>query len=118
MVALADTVEQKGVKTRVMVTDVNMNGMENRAAIEVLQAELARRGVSDLVEFRYLDGRMHAKSLLVDQQLLIIGSQNFHYSAYGDSGLAEYNLATNDPGALQEYQQTFDYYWEQAKPIE
>jgi phosphatidylserine/phosphatidylglycerophosphate/cardiolipin synthase-like enzyme len=118
MAALVDTVEQNGVKTRVMVTDVNMNGMENRAAIEVMQAELTRRGVSDLVEFRYLDGRMHTKSLLVDGQLLIVGSQNFHYSAYGDSGLAEYNLATNDSGAIQEYQQTFDYYWEQAKPIE
>lgn len=31
---------------------------------------------------------------------------------------AEYNLATDDSGAIQEYQQIFDYYWEQAKPIE
>jgi cardiolipin synthase len=67
---------------------------------------------------RYFDGRMHTKALLVDRELLIVGSQNFHYSAFGDAGLAEYNLATEDPKAIAEFQRTYDYYWDQAIPVE
>ncbi len=118
MRALVDTVEQNRIPVRILVTDVNMNGIENAVAIRVLQDELARRGLEGYVEIRYFDGRMHTKALLVDQELLIVGSQNFHYSAYGDAGLAEYNLATEDPKAISEFQRTFDYYWESATPVE
>ena len=118
MRALVDTVEQNRIPVRILVTDVNMNGIENGVAIRVLKEELARRGLEGYVEVRYFDGRMHTKALLVDQELLIVGSQNFHYSAYGDSGLAEYNLATQDPKAISEFQRTFDYYWEGATPVE
>jgi phosphatidylserine/phosphatidylglycerophosphate/cardiolipin synthase-like enzyme len=86
-------------------------------AIEVMRQELARRGISDLVEFRYLDGRMHTKGVLIDDKLLIVGSQNFHYSSFGESGLAEYNLATQSPEAVSQFKQTFDYYWQSAKPV-
>jgi cardiolipin synthase len=61
---------------------------------------------------------MHTKAMLIDGDLLIVGSQNMHYSAYGDSGLAEYSLATEDPLAIAEFKRTFDYYWEQATPVE
>jgi phosphatidylserine/phosphatidylglycerophosphate/cardiolipin synthase-like enzyme len=118
MRALVDAVEQNHVPVRVLVTDVNMNGIENGVAIRVLQEELQRRGLEEYVEFRYFDGRMHTKALLIDGDLLIVGSQNMHYSAYGDSGLAEYSLATEDPLAIAEFKRTFDYYWEQATPVE
>jgi phosphatidylserine/phosphatidylglycerophosphate/cardiolipin synthase-like enzyme len=118
MRALVDTVEQQHIPVRILVTDVNMNGIENAVAIRVLREELARRGLEDYVEIRYFDGRMHTKSLLIDQELLIVGSQNFHYSSFGDSGLAEYNLATEDPQAIAEYLRTYDYYWEQATPVD
>ena len=117
--ALIDVMEENGVKIRVLVTDVNMNGMENSVALDVLREELDRRGIRDQVEARYYVGRMHSKAFLTDEKLLVVGSQNFHYSAWGDDrGLAEYNLATNDPAAIEEFQRTFEYFWDNATPIE
>jgi phosphatidylserine/phosphatidylglycerophosphate/cardiolipin synthase-like enzyme len=118
MQALLDVMEQNQVHIRVLTTDVNMNGIENSVAIETFQKELARRGLSHLAEFRYYTGRMHAKAFLVDDAFLTVGSQNFHYSAWGDDrGLVEYNLATDAPEAISEFQSAFDYYWQRSKPV-
>ena len=118
MQALLDVMEQNGVHVRVLTTDVNMNGIENSVAIDAFRKELARRGLSHLAEFRYYDGRMHAKAFVVDDQFLVVGSQNFHYSAWGDDrGLVEYNLATNSARAIADFQQTFEYYWQHSKPV-
>ncbi|NOX61359.1 MAG: hypothetical protein GXP42_05360 [Chloroflexi bacterium] len=119
MQALVDVIEQNRVRIRVLVTDVNMNGIENSVAIQALRAELARRGLSEQAEFRYYVGRMHPKAFLVDDAFLVVGSQNFHYSAWGDGrGLVEYNLATNNQDAIAEFQRTFEYFWENGVPVE
>jgi len=119
MQALIDAMEKNGVKIRVLVTDVNMNGIENSVAIQVFMDELAKRGLSDQAEFRYYTGRMHTKAFLADEKLLVVGSQNFHYSAWGDGkGLAEYNLVTNNPEAIAEFKDLFEYRWEQSVPVE
>jgi cardiolipin synthase len=55
------------------------------------------------VELRFFDGRLHAKSVLIDGQLLIISSQNFHYSSFGKGGLREFDAATTDPQAIEIY---------------
>ena len=86
---------------------------------ELLQ-ELERRepGLSELVELRFYNGKIHAKAALIDDQLLIIGSQNMHYSSWGEGGLTEYSVTTNDSGAIAEYQGLFEAKWEQAIPFE
>lgn len=118
MQALLDVMERNHVHIRVLTTDVNMNGIENSVAIETFSKELARRGLSDLAEFRYYEGRVHAKAFLVDDAFLVVGSQNFHYSAWGDGrGLVEYNLATNSDEAITQFQQSFEYYWQHSKPV-
>ncbi len=118
MQALLDVMERKQVHIRVLTTDVNMNGIENSVAIETFQKELARRGLSHLAEFRYYEGRTHAKAFLVDDAFVVVGSQNFHYSAWGDGrGLVEYNLATNSDRAISEFQRAFAYYWAHSKPV-
>jgi phosphatidylserine/phosphatidylglycerophosphate/cardiolipin synthase-like enzyme/MFS family permease len=118
MQALLDVMERNQVHIRVLTTDVNMNGIENSVAIETFRKELARRGLSDLAEFRYYAGRMHAKAFLVDDQFMVVGSQDFHYSAWGDDrGLVEYNLATDSPAAIRDFQGAFKYYWERGKPV-
>lgn len=118
MQALLDVMEQRQVHIRVLTTDVNMNGIENSVAIETFRRELARRGLEHLAEFRYYDGRMHTKAFLVDDAFLVVGSQNFHYSAWGeDRGLVEYNLATNAPEAIQQFQDSFAYYWAHSRPV-
>jgi cardiolipin synthase len=61
---------------------------------------------------------LHTKSALIDQEFLVVGSQNFHYSSWGEGGLLEYGVATDDPQAVSKYLEMFEYYWEQAIPPE
>ena len=66
MRALLDAAKQNGTQIRVIVENANMNGMENRVGLKILQDELDRLGISDRVEVRFFDGRLHAKSVLID----------------------------------------------------
>ena len=118
MNAMMNAVEQNQVKVRVIVENTNSNGIENRIAIDVLEKELLSRSLEDLVEIRFFNGRLHTKSALIDQDFLVVGSQNFHYSSWGEGGLLEYGVATDDPQAVSKYLEMFEYYWEQAIPPE
>jgi phosphatidylserine/phosphatidylglycerophosphate/cardiolipin synthase-like enzyme len=118
MQALVDAVEQNQVKTRVIFTDINSNGIENFIAADMLLAELERRGLSDLVEIRYWPDRMHAKAILVDGETLIIGSQNMHYSSFGENGLTELGQSTDNPDAVQYFKEAFEYWWGNSLPVE
>jgi phosphatidylserine/phosphatidylglycerophosphate/cardiolipin synthase-like enzyme len=118
MNAIMDSVEQNQTRVRVLVEKINSNGMENRISAKEFTRELELRGLDQYVEIRFFEGRMHAKAFLVDDEVLFIGSQNFHYSAWGEEGLAEYNLATDDPNAVNTFKTLFDYYWEIGIPWE
>jgi phosphatidylserine/phosphatidylglycerophosphate/cardiolipin synthase-like enzyme len=80
--------------------------------------ELERLGLEEQVELRFYNGKIHAKSLLIDGELLFIGSQNMHYSSWGERGLNEFSLATDSPQAVAEYQALFEAKWQQAIPFE
>jgi cardiolipin synthase len=69
------------------------------------------------VELRFYDGKLHAKSTLIDGQFLMIGSHNMHYSSWGQNGLTEHTLMTNDPRAAAEYQALFEAKWQNAIPF-
>lgn len=116
MDAILSSVEENQTRVRVLMEKLNSNGMENRVSAKEFTRELEKRGLSEYVELRFFGGRMHAKAFLVDQEMLFVGSQNFHYSAWGETGLAEYNLATDDPRAVETFQKMFDYYWEDGIP--
>jgi phosphatidylserine/phosphatidylglycerophosphate/cardiolipin synthase-like enzyme len=118
MKALTRAVEQNQVNVRVIVENANMNGLENRVGIQMLYDELDRLGLSDLVEVRFFNGRVHMKSALIDRQLLIVGSQNFHYSSFAPGGLHEFVAATDSETAIEEYEKMFGFYWEQAIPAD
>ena len=120
MEALVEAIEKNHVRLRVIMENSNSNGLENRVGGTMLLEELERRepGLSDLVELRFYDGKIHAKGSLIDDQLLIIGSQNMHYSSWGESGLTEYSIATSNPEAIVEYQALFEAKWEEAIPFE
>jgi hypothetical protein len=47
-----------------------------------------------------------------------VGSQNFHYSSFGEGGLLEFVAATESPEAIRIYRQMFDYYWNLAIPAD
>jgi cardiolipin synthase len=61
---------------------------------------------------------MHTKAMLIDDSIVIVGSQNFHYSAWGESGLAEYSVVSDDPHAIETFQDMYNYYWDMAIPFE
>jgi hypothetical protein len=103
---------QNGAKVRILVKPGPFEGIENDVAMVQLRERLAELGLQDQLELRYYPGSIHTKSVLVDEALLIIGSQNLHYSAYGqDTGLTEYNLAVQDEQAIADYQALFDFVW-------
>jgi phosphatidylserine/phosphatidylglycerophosphate/cardiolipin synthase-like enzyme len=116
---IMQAVDDNNVHVRVLVKESPVDGIENKIAIDVLQKELIARGLSDLVEIRFFNGDLvHAKAALIDKDWLVVGSQNFHYSAWGDNALTEYNLLTDDPEATAEFDRFFNYLWEDAIPVE
>jgi phosphatidylserine/phosphatidylglycerophosphate/cardiolipin synthase-like enzyme len=118
MNALVDGVKNNNTHVRVIMENSNSNGLENRVAAYILMDELKRLGLEDQVELRFYNGKVHAKSMLLDGELLIIGSQNMHYSSWGERGLNEYSLATDDPQAIAEYQDFYEVKWQQSAPFD
>ena len=116
--SILQSVENNNVHVRVIMENANSYGLENRVTAMVLYPELVRRGLEDRVELRFFNGRVHAKSGLIDNSLLIIGSQNFQYSAWGKGGgLGENMITADDPDAIAEYKALFETKWEQANPV-
>lgn len=117
MQSLVDAIEKNRAHVRVLVEKENMNGLENQVGIQILEAELANRGLLEYIEIRYFNGRVHTKAVMIDDRLLIIGSQNFHYSSISEGGLNEFNLVTDAPEALSIYKNMFEYFWQQGIPV-
>ncbi len=116
--ALLDAAKNNGARLRILVYPGPAEGIENMVALELIMETIERRGLGDLVEVRMFDGPMHYKASLIDDQFLIVGSQNFHYSAFGEgAGLAEYSLGTDDRQAIQDFQRLFEHHWSRAKGI-
>ncbi|GAB4427494.1 MAG: hypothetical protein Kow0031_07570 [Anaerolineae bacterium] len=108
---------ENGARLRILILGMAWVGVENRIAVSAFMDELEARGLSDQVEIRFFDGDMHVKAALIDDEFLLVGSQNFHYSAWGNRGsLAEFNVGTDDPAAVAEFKKYYDYYWEKATP--
>ncbi|MDX1435827.1 MAG: phospholipase D-like domain-containing protein [Anaerolineales bacterium] len=110
---------ENGAQVRVLVKLAPAEGVENTVTVQILTEELERRGIADRVEFRsFGTDAVHYKGVLVDNELLMVGSQNFHYSAFNQNGgLTEYTVATNDPDAVREFKDMFEFHWEQAVPL-
>ena len=109
---------KQGAKVRILVKPSPVEGIENAVAITAFEERLGKLGLADRVELRFFDGPMHPKAALIDDELLIIGSQNFHYSAFGEgTGLNEQSLALDDPQAREDYKRVFEYQWEKAAPL-
>jgi phosphatidylserine/phosphatidylglycerophosphate/cardiolipin synthase-like enzyme len=110
---------ENGAQVRILIKGAPADGIESSVAVDLLDDELEKRGLTDKIEIRYFDGPMHYKSINIDDELIIVGSQNFHYSAMDPlSGLTEYNLGVVDPQAVEEYSRLFEYHWQRAIPRE
>ena len=118
MRALVTAVVENDVKIRVIVEESAFNGFENRLGIAWLRDTLAEAGKLDNLEIRYGADKIHDKAVLIDDQFLIVGSHNFHWSAWDTPSLTEYSLATDDQTAVADFQQEFEHQWDLAIPVE
>jgi phosphatidylserine/phosphatidylglycerophosphate/cardiolipin synthase-like enzyme len=115
MQSILDAVDQNQAHARLLIDLEPIKGIENALALDVLQAEVKARGLSDRIEIRSFPGPVHAKDTLIDDEFLIVGSHNFHWSAWGEGqGLAEYSLGVADPQAISDFERYFEYQWERA----
>jgi len=116
--AILEAVQNNNTHVRVIMENANSYGLENRVTAMILYPELVRLGLEDRVELRFFDGRTHSKSALIDDAILIIGSQNFQYSAWGKGGgLGENMITTDDQDAIAEYKALFEFKWQDAVPV-
>lgn len=118
MDALLLAIEGNDVQVRVIMENTNSNGLENRVAANVFLQEVQRRGLEDQVDLRFYNGKIHAKGTLIDESLLMIGSFNMHYSSWGENGLTEFVLATDDPQAVAEFKALYETKWAEAIPYD
>jgi MFS family permease len=110
---------ENGAKVRILIKGEPADGIESMVGVENLAEEVARRGLEEQFELRFFDGPMHYKSINIDNELVIVGSQNFHYSAMSPlNGLVEYNLGVVDEQAVEDYSRLFEYHWERGIPLE
>lgn len=118
MDAILEAVQNNNTHVRVIMENANSYGLENRVTAMIIYPELVKNGLEDQIELRFFDGRTHSKSAMIDNELLIIGSQNFQYSAWGKGGgLGENMITTNDPDAIAEYKALFEFKWQDAVPV-
>lgn len=119
MTALLGALE-RGVTVRLMTSPEELSGIENRVALAYLRAEMRRRGIPlSRVKARWFPTPLHAKATLIDGRMLAVGSMNLHYSSWtqGPLGLAEYDLATADPGVVGEFHDLYEDFWEGAEEV-
>lgn len=109
---------ERGVRVRLLLVDYGVGAVPNRSAVALLRRELRRRGLENRFEARYTTFPMHTKALVVDGSVVLAGSINFHFSAWGPWGLAEAALATSDAGAVAAQSASFAEAWRtSSRPV-
>mgnify|MGYP006281598321 FL=1 len=66
----------------------------------------------DVAKIKWFNESSHAKTVLIDEKFLIVGSQNWEFAAFGEGGLAEYSLGVEDQRAARDYLSYFNNFWE------
>jgi len=102
---------ERGVEVRVLTVGDWIDRVSNRSGVALLRLEARRRGIEDRFEARYATQRMHTKALTVDGRMVLVGSMNYHFSAWGPLGLNEAMLGTSDPAAVAEQRASFEDAW-------
>jgi len=127
--AILDTIEKDGlqVQVKLIVSGVPETKKANTKGICNLVKRLLKEdpSLSQYFEARMSRFAVHSKALSVDNSFVIIGSQNFDGSAWGDFDgdldLAEYNLAIDSSSgtnsASSEFDSNFDYEWFNTDPV-
>ena len=116
--SILDAVEKNNAQVRLLLDLKPFKGIESAIALGIMLDAVQERGLADRIEVRSFSSPVHAKGTLIDDEFMIVGSQNYHWSAFGeDRGLAEYSLGTSDPEAIAEFQRFFEYHWGNTPPV-
>lgn len=91
----------RGVDVRVITDALNASTKHSK------HKELRNAGIS--LKAENFAGKMHSKSILIDNEYLIIGSMNFSYS--GENRNDENMLIIKDPALTKFYKQFFIHQW-------
>ncbi len=115
---------ERGVRVRLLLDDVNMQGLDPVFALLDSQPNIqlrlynpftgrGSRGLGFLGDFERLNRRMHNKSFTVDNQAAIVGGRNLadeYFEAGDDVSFADVDvLAVGE--AVREVSAEFDLYW-------
>lgn len=107
---------QNGAHLRILVKPGPFEGIENNVALNAFLDRVQELGREDQVEVRFYNGSMHPKVVLIDDELLIVGSQNLHYSAFHETwGLNEHSIGTEDERAVAEFKRVFEVEWNNGR---
>ncbi|EYB68230.1 hypothetical protein DEIPH_ctg025orf0076 [Deinococcus phoenicis] len=102
---------ERGVKVRALMVDYGTDRAANRSGVALMRLAARRRGIEDRFEARYVTFNMHTKAMTVDGRVVLAGSQNLHFSAWGPLGLNEAMLATTAPAAVDKQRASFEDLW-------
>ncbi len=115
---------ERGVRVRLLLDDNNTRGMDDILAALTAHPNIEvrlfnpftnriMRSLGYVTDFKRLNHRMHNKSLIVDNQIAVIGGRNIgdEYFAAGDGMVfADMDVITIGP-VVTELSKDFDKYW-------
>jgi len=123
----------RGVRVRVLLDDMDMNGRDEGLASLALHPNIeirlfnpfpsrTLRYVNFLTHFGTVTRRMHNKAFIVDNQLAIVGGRNIgdeYFDAARDTNFGDMDVLAAGP-IVHEVSEVFDLYWnnELAYPVE
>ena len=93
--------KKRGVDVKIIIDALNASVQHSK------HKELRNGGV--LVKTENYAGKMHSKSMIIDDKYIILGSMNFSYS--GENKNDENMLVIQNPKLAQEYRDFFLYQW-------
>ena len=93
--------KRRGVDVKVLVDAVNARGKSSKHQI------LRNNGI--LVKTENYAGKLHSKSIIIDDKYVVIGSMNYSYS--GNSKNDENLIVLKNPNAAKFYRIFFEYLW-------
>ncbi len=113
---------QKGVRIKMLLSSAEKR--MNSDSIENLRTQILLlpngSNIFSNITVKFSNGPLHAKALSIDGQFVVIGSQNFDYSAFGIDpdnimDLVEYSFGVDNRNVTNKFDNDFASLWDSAR---